>query len=82
MIYADYFLFAVVPSKYRAWWHIAILLPILLIVPLMRYIIKVSSVIKALSQIKQEVVAKVMEDDDNVSRNTVFVWIALNFWYL
>jgi hypothetical protein len=38
----------------------------LLIVPLMRYIVRVSSVIKALSQIKKEVVAKVIEDDDAV----------------
>jgi hypothetical protein len=56
-----------VHESQRALWHVAIILPILLIIPLMRYIVKVSSVIKALSQIKQEVVAKVIEDDDNVS---------------
>jgi hypothetical protein len=55
-----------VEETYRAPWHICVVLPILLIVPLMRYIVRVSSVIKALSQIKKEIVAKVIEDDDAV----------------
>ena len=71
IIFKIVWLFADVEEKYRIMWHVIMIIPILLIIPLMRYIVKVSSVVKALAHIRQDTVAKVMEDDDAVRNRFV-----------